>query len=70
MKWTVFIRIMRRTGKLYTLTLASSLLAVFASVLASRWNENSSMFHLWIDLIPSGFGMAGFITSTLIVSSL
>jgi len=39
---------------------------VTASLLASCWTENSSTFHLWIDLIPQGFGMASFITTTLI----
>lgn len=58
---------MRRTGKLHTLTLVSCGMSVLASTLASLWNENSSAFHLWVDLIPQGFGMASFITSTLIV---
>lgn len=58
---------MRRTGKLYTLTLVSAGLSMLASLLASCWNEKSSAFHLWVDLIPQGFGMASFITSTLIV---
>ncbi|KAF4620026.1 hypothetical protein D9613_005492 [Agrocybe pediades] len=59
-------RIMRRTGKLYTLTLVSALLSIYAMVSASLWSESSSQFHLWVDLIPQGFGMASFITSTLI----
>ncbi|KAF9452050.1 vacuolar amino acid permease [Macrolepiota fuliginosa MF-IS2] len=58
--------IMRRTGKLYTLTLVSSLLTILASTLVCLWGNNTSTFHLWIDLIPQGFGMASFITSTLI----
>lgn len=58
---------MRRTGKLYALTLVSSAMTIFASLLACFWNENSSALHLWVDLIPQGFGMASFITSTLIV---
>ncbi|KAF9469059.1 vacuolar amino acid permease [Collybia nuda] len=58
--------IMRRTGKLYTLTLVSSLLTIIASLLVTFWDENSSALHLWLDLIPQGFGMASFITSTLI----
>jgi MFS family permease len=58
--------IMRRTGKLYALTLISSFMAIIASVLASGWTANTSAFHLWADLIPQGLGMAGFITSTLI----
>jgi len=41
-------------------------MTILASVLAIFWNENSSAFHLWLDLIPHGFGMASFITSTLI----
>jgi hypothetical protein len=62
-------RWMRRTGKLYTLTLVSSLLTILASVLVVLWNENSSAFHLWGDIIPHGFGMASLITTTLIVCS-
>jgi len=58
--------IMRRTGKLYGLTLASCFLTVLASMLITLWNEDSSSFHLWLDLVPQGFGMASFITSTLI----
>jgi hypothetical protein len=58
---------MRRTGKLYTLTLASSLLTILASILVVFWNDNSSTLHLWGDIIPQGFGMASLITSTLIV---
>jgi len=59
-------RVMRRTGKLYILTSVSALLTVLASVLIIFWNENSSPFHLWVDIVPQGFGMASFITSTLI----
>jgi len=59
---------MRRTGKLYTLTLVSSSLTVFASTLVCLWGPDTSAFHLWLDLFPQGFGMASFITSTLIVS--
>ncbi|KAF8914097.1 vacuolar amino acid permease [Gymnopilus junonius] len=58
--------IMRRTGKLYTLTVVSSMMCILASTSASFWKENSSALHLWVDLIPQGFGMASFITSTLI----
>jgi len=62
-------RIMRRTGKLYTLTLVSSSLTIFASTLVCLWGPDTSAFHLWLDLFPQGFGMASFITSTLIVST-
>ncbi|TFK76081.1 vacuolar amino acid permease [Pluteus cervinus] len=58
--------VMRKTGKLYTLTLASALLTVIASVMVACWNSDSSPIHLWLDLFPQGFGMASLITSTLI----
>ncbi|THV03269.1 vacuolar amino acid permease [Dendrothele bispora CBS 962.96] len=58
--------VMRRTGKLYNLTIASSLLANFASLLVVFWNNNTTAFHLWFDIVPQGFGMASLITSTLI----
>jgi len=57
---------MRKTGKLYTLSLISALLSVSASVLVAAWNENSSPFNLWFDLVPQGFGMASSLTTTLI----
>lgn len=57
---------MRSTGKLHTLTLASMALGIIASVFVSLWNFNSSEFHLWLDLIPHGFGIASMITTTLI----
>ncbi|KIJ20547.1 Drug:H+ antiporter-2 family protein, partial [Paxillus involutus ATCC 200175] len=57
---------MRRTGKLYNLTLASAALCVVASILVALWNDQTSNFHLWLDIVPQGFGMASLITSTLI----
>lgn len=63
----LFYRLMRKTGKLYTLTLASSALTIFASAMVALWNENSAPLHLWLDLFPQGFGMASLITTTLIV---
>lgn len=59
---------MRRTGKLYTLTLVSALLSVVANILIMFWNDNTPQWHLWLDIVPQGFGMASVITSTLIVS--
>ncbi|EPQ59602.1 vacuolar amino acid permease [Gloeophyllum trabeum ATCC 11539] len=58
--------IMRKTGKLYYLTLASAGSAILASALVCLWNDQSSEFHLWLDIVPQGFGMASLITSTLI----
>lgn len=59
---------MRRTGKLYTLTLVSALLSVLANILVTLWNNDTPQWHLWLDIVPQGFGMASLITSTLIVS--
>ncbi|TBU48489.1 vacuolar amino acid permease [Dichomitus squalens] len=58
--------VMRRTGRLYNLTLFSCLLTVFAATLLAMWNENSAPYHLWFDIVPQGFGMASVITTTLI----
>ncbi|KAI0092776.1 MFS general substrate transporter [Irpex rosettiformis] len=58
--------IMRRTGKLYSLTLISCGLTVIAATLVAFWNENSSWIHLWFDIVPQGLGMASVITTTLI----
>ncbi|ETW84316.1 major facilitator superfamily [Heterobasidion irregulare TC 32-1] len=58
--------IMRRTGKLYTLTLVSVLMTVMASLLVVQWRDASATWHLWLDIVPQGFGMASLITSTLI----
>ena len=58
---------MRRTGKLYGLTLLSAMCTLYAGIMVAMWNDNSSQWHLWSDLIPQGFGMASVITSTLIV---
>jgi len=57
---------MRRTGKLYTLTLAAAASSISANLLVIFWNENTSAWHLWLDIVPQGFGMASFITTTLI----
>ena len=62
------LRMMRRTGKLYALTIISGLMTVVAGVLLTFWNEDTSQLHLWLDIVPQGFGMASFITTTLIVS--
>ena len=64
----LFHRMMRRTGKLHSLTLASVSLGIIASVSVSLWNFNTPEFRLWMDLIPQGFGIASMITTTLIVS--
>ncbi|KAI0786360.1 MFS general substrate transporter [Abortiporus biennis] len=58
--------VMRKTGKLYGLTLVSCALTVIAATMVAMWNENTSNFHLWVDIAPQGLGMASVITTTLI----
>jgi hypothetical protein len=58
---------MRKTGKLYSLTVVSSLLMLLSSFLVIFWNENTSPIHLWVDIVPQAFGMASYVTTTLIV---
>ncbi|KIK65443.1 hypothetical protein GYMLUDRAFT_70555 [Collybiopsis luxurians FD-317 M1] len=57
---------MRRTGKLYRLTLCSGFMCILASMSVILWNQSTSSIHLWIDIVPQGFGMASLITTTLI----
>ena len=61
-------RIMRRTGKLHTLAVISALLGVISSVYVALWNFGTSKFHLWLDLVPCGFGIASLFTALLIVN--
>ena len=63
----IFSRLMRKTGKLYYLTLASAGMSVGACFLVSRWSEDTPAYHFWLDIAPQGFGMSSLITSTLIV---
>lgn len=63
----IFSRLMRKTGKLYHLTLASAGMSVGACFLVSRWSEDTLAYHFWLDIVPQGFGMSSLITSTLIV---
>ncbi|KAF7301419.1 hypothetical protein MIND_00707200 [Mycena indigotica] len=58
--------LMRRTGKLYTLTIAAASSSLFANILVVFWNDHTAPWHLWGDLVPQALGMAAFITSTLI----
>lgn len=62
--------IMRHTGRLYWLTIFSALSATSATLLITQWNDNSAAWHLWLDIMPQGLGMASLITSTLIVRDL
>ncbi|KDQ16464.1 hypothetical protein BOTBODRAFT_172995 [Botryobasidium botryosum FD-172 SS1] len=57
---------MRRTGKFWSLTVCTALIILGANIAISTWNENTPGWHLWLDVVPSGFGVASFITTTLI----
>jgi len=59
---------MRKTGKLYYLTLFSALASVLASASLVTWDQSTGWFPLWFSIVPSGFGISSMITSTLIVS--
>lgn len=59
---------MRRTGRLYTLTLVSCFMTVIAASMLVFWNGDTAWWHLWFDIVPQGLGMASVITTTLIVS--
>ncbi|EJT97595.1 vacuolar amino acid permease [Dacryopinax primogenitus] len=58
--------IMRHTGRYWSLNLFGAFLPILSSTLFSLWTRNTSDFHLWFDIIPSGFGHSSLITSTLI----
>jgi hypothetical protein len=59
---------MLKTGKLYTLTLVSAFLLVISSGSVFLWNFNTSKFHLWFDVVPSGLGMSSLTTTLIVVS--
>ncbi|KAF5393868.1 hypothetical protein D9757_000184 [Collybiopsis confluens] len=61
--WAVLVLTFLR---IISLTLCSGLLCILASVAIVRWDDNTSAIHLWIDIVPQGFGMASLITTTLI----
>ncbi|KAF8609296.1 vacuolar amino acid permease [Ceratobasidium sp. AG-I] len=58
--------LMRKTGKLYYLTLGSALGVLVSCILISTWSNSTAEYHLWGDIIFSGFGGSSLITSTLI----
>lgn len=59
---------MRQTGRYWTVTVISAFLVVVANVFISNWDLNRTPdIEYWLDIVPSGLGMASLITSTLIV---
>ncbi|CAE6521165.1 unnamed protein product [Rhizoctonia solani] len=61
-----FFRMMRKTGKLYWMTLSSAVAVLLSAILISSWNKYTHKLHLWFDIVFGGFGMSSLITSTLI----
>jgi hypothetical protein len=61
-------RIMRRTGKYYRLNIVAALVVVADNILLSFWNDRTSSFEYYFDLVPLGGGYAAFLTTSLIVS--
>jgi hypothetical protein len=61
---------MRRTGHFYYLTLTSALLVTGSTLFIVFWNDNTAAWHLWLDIVPQGFGIASLVTSLLTVSCL
>jgi len=57
---------MRKTGKYWNLTIACTASTMVASILVANWSDSSHPLHLWLDIVPSGFGISAVITSTLI----
>ncbi|CEL57819.1 Multidrug resistance protein fnx1 OS=Schizosaccharomyces pombe (strain 972 / ATCC 24843) GN=fnx1 PE=2 SV=2 [Rhizoctonia solani AG-1 IB] len=57
---------MRKTGKLYWLTIVSATGALLSAILISFWNKSTHHLHLWLDIMFGGFGMSSLVTSTLI----
>ncbi|KAF8584799.1 vacuolar amino acid permease [Ramaria rubella] len=58
--------VMHRTGKFYTLTMISAPFTIISCILVAAWDEDSHIFHLWFDIVPSGFGTAIIYSTTLI----
>lgn len=56
----------RRTGKYYRLTLFSASAVVIGSLLLIGWNENTSAFEYYADIVPMSTGYTSFLTTSLI----
>ena len=48
---------MRATGKYYKIAVGTALLSLGSALLMVRWDEHTSEWELWLDIIPSGFGL-------------
>ena len=57
---------MRHTGKFYYMTAFMCLLSLLSMILLSTWGPDTPEWLLWVAVAPSGFGLAGTLTSTLV----
>ncbi|KAF8308600.1 MFS general substrate transporter [Clavulina sp. PMI_390] len=58
--------IIKSTGKYWLLSIASAGAILFANLLFASWNDHTSSFQLWVDIVPSGSGMASLYGTTMI----
>ncbi|KAF8308605.1 vacuolar amino acid permease [Clavulina sp. PMI_390] len=58
--------IMRATGKHWFLSIASAGAAILSCLLMANWNDGTSTFELWFDIVPSGAGTSSLFGTTLI----
>jgi len=58
--------IMRRTGKYWWASVISASIIVLSSALLLTWQIDSPEWITWVAQVPSGFGYAGVLTSSLV----
>ncbi|KAF8306899.1 vacuolar amino acid permease [Clavulina sp. PMI_390] len=58
--------LIRVTGKHWFLSIACAGAVVCANLLMASWNENTSAFDLWFDIVPSGGGTSSLYGTTII----
>ncbi|GAA5826575.1 hypothetical protein JCM11251_002435 [Rhodosporidiobolus azoricus] len=58
--------VIRKTGRYYWLIVITSVLPIIALTSFCFLNEHSGWFQSWLSILPSGFGFASVVTSTLI----
>lgn len=57
---------MRATGKYWWMTVFMACLGLASSLIMTTFTTKTPDWLLWIGIVPSGFGMSGVVTSTLI----
>lgn len=57
---------MRHTGKYYWLTISMAASALVSMSVIATFSTRTPQWLLWVAIVPSGFGISGIITSTLI----